>query len=179
MARRIVTLCCALILIPQAALADAGIPTLLFFGLGYAWLFLVPVIVVEALCATRILQLRYGAALPVVAWANVVSTVIGIPAGYLISVASLAALPATRALFERYPYLLGVYEGLEMSSVLGVAFAMAPLFYLASVIIEAKVVRARLRRSGGPVELAWKWSWWANAASYVPICVWLASQTFG
>jgi len=114
----------------------------------------------------------------IVGLANVVSTVVGIPVAYLAAVLPAAMVPATRGLFGRFPYILGFFEGEPTTHVLGVALAMAPLFYLGSVVVEAGLVRFIISERHGPAELAWKWSWWANAASYVPICAWLAFQTF-
>ena len=65
-------------LLPSIAWADAGIPMLVLVWPG-AWLALLPVVLVEALVARRLLRLGFRRSLKVALVANLVSTGVGIP----------------------------------------------------------------------------------------------------
>jgi hypothetical protein len=67
-----------LVAMPSPALANVGIP-MLAYAWPVAWLLLIPVILLEALVARRILRAGWSSALKITGLSNFVSTLIGIP----------------------------------------------------------------------------------------------------
>jgi hypothetical protein len=159
-------------LVPTVAWADAGIPMLFLVWPG-AWMVLVPVVLVEALFARKLLRLSVGRSLKVAFVANLVSTGVGIPITWLGLL--LLELPAgiLGAAFESHPYVqvalfpftvawLGPVEQLWIVVVAAIILCIP--FYFASIWIEYLIARRLLPDlEEGRVR---KWSRIANGASY-------------
>src|SRR5260370_1208577 len=72
----------ALALCPSTVLADVGLPMLVFVWPA-SWILLVPIVLVEAVIARRILALPPARCLKISFVANLVSTMVGIPLAWL------------------------------------------------------------------------------------------------
>ena len=67
-----------LIFLPNSAQADIGLPMLAIVWPG-SWILILPIIILEALIAKRILNSNWGLAFKISGAANAVSTIVGIP----------------------------------------------------------------------------------------------------
>jgi hypothetical protein len=136
------------LLAPSNAWANPIIPPIAFVWPA-AWILLVPVVVIEAAFAVRILGVMFGSGMRLAFWANLWSTALSVPIG---------------TCFNPIPLML--LRG-ENSGVAGdlVFFAslILPLYAL-SVIAEYWVVRRLIDQSLR--KKAWRWAWLANGVTY-------------
>jgi hypothetical protein len=135
---------------PSTALADAIIHPIVVIW-PVAWLALLPVVLVEAGVARRILGWSSGRAFRMATVANLFSTLIGVPVG-----TCLNPLP-----------LLGYAEKLWFLP------AMALPLYGVSVVSES-LVACQFMEPNVPRRMAWRWAIVANAVSYLFILAALA-----
>ncbi len=174
-----------LLLLASVVHADAGVPMIMLVWPA-AWLALIPVILIEAQVARRVLGLEAKQAIEVSTGANLASTIVGIPlawAGMLLVefiVTTQVHLPAAADPGTWQRRLLVAVYTLSMSAWIppvegGDAVWMVPAsmmvlsvgFFFASVWVERVAVRRML-----PVELhgsVRRWSWHANILSYFAI----------
>jgi hypothetical protein len=165
-------------LVPSVASADAGIPMLVLVWPG-AWLALLPVVLVEALVARRLLRLRFGRSLRVALVANLVSTGVGIPVTWLglVLVEMLGALGiagttvfATDFESDRwfqlafFPFMAAWLPDSAPWMVVAAAIVLCVPFYFVSVWLEFLVAR-RFLPEFERVQVK-RWSRIANAVSY-------------
>jgi len=170
------------ILWPRVALANAGLP-MLFIMWPAAWVSFVPVVLVEAWIARRVLETPWPRSLRVATLANAVSTIVGIPITWvMLTVAEFVTfdviggrnVPGLMGTVLSAPWLGPSGFGEYWRVPLAAALLCVP-FALASVAIEgviagwtlAELPRARVRR----------WAWVANAGTYgllfVAALIWL------
>ncbi len=135
------------------ALANMGIP-MLAIAWPALWLSFVPVVLIEACFLKRMIGVTFGNATKAMLYANMVSTLVGVPlvwgmllaiefaigstllSGELTSKASIVAMTIIGA-----PWIGG---GGETSLDVAVAFAiLAVWFCLASILVEHRVLRRR------------------------------------
>jgi hypothetical protein len=116
-----------------------------------AWIILLPVVFIEAMVATYILGITYGAGLRVSFWANLFSTLLGVPIGSCVN-----------------PLLYMGHLGRSPieSDLLFMVSLLLPLYFL-SVLSEGWLVR---RIVDEPLKSkAWRWAWVANGVTYALI----------
>ncbi|WP_437995848.1 hypothetical protein WMF26_32130 [Sorangium sp. So ce185] len=156
---------------PKAALANVGIP-MLVFAWPASWIAFVPVVLVEAAVARRVLRLPTREAIKLSLAANAWSTLAGIPITWaLLTVLEMTVAPilamarddlgtaATLLMVPiSAPWLGPVKEGWRVLA--AGAFLCVPFFF-ASVWIEARSARRRV-----PAADALRWAKRANAATY-------------
>jgi hypothetical protein len=135
---------------PSTASADSIIHPIVVIW-PVAWFALVPVVLVEAAVARKILGWSYGRAFRMATVANLFSTLIGVPVG-----TCLNPLP-----------LLGHAQGWWFLP------AMALPLYGVSVVCEALVAN-QFMEPNAPRRMVWRWALVANAVSYLLILVALA-----
>lgn len=169
--------------IPSSARADAGVPMLALIWPA-AWILFLP-IVAEAWMARRIVGLTVKRSLLASAGANAVSTLVGIPLVWgLLVVIELTVSKGGQALgldtFWHRAYAVTVqaawlipYESELHWMVPLAAIVLLVPFFFASVFIEQMVFRRFCRPSP---DLARRWSWMANAASYALILTGLVAM---
>jgi hypothetical protein len=171
---RLVPLAVAVLATPCVARADAGVPMLALVWPASWYLFL-PVVAVEAWIGRKITGLPLKRAALASAVSNAASTLVGLPLAWgLFLAVELIVSGGGRALgidtFWRRVFAVTVqapwlipYES-ELHWMIPVA-AMVLLvpFFFASVLIERTVFR---RFDGVTPELARRWSWVANLATY-------------
>jgi hypothetical protein len=165
-------------LVPSVVWADAGIPMLVLVWPG-AWLALVPVVLIEALVARRILELGWGRSLRVALVANLASTGLGIPVTWLglvlvemlgaavgMAGASLGvALEPGRWLeIAFFPLMAAWLSDSAPWMVVAAAIVLCVPFYFVSVWLEFFVAR-RFLPEFDRVQVK-RWSRIANAVSY-------------
>ncbi len=137
--------------------ADVGLPTVALY-LPFAWLALVPIIIIEAGYGTRRYDLSFRRAFVAQAGANCLSTIIGIPITWL----GIVLLQ-----FFTIPSGTGPAWLLPEPNPWTVAAAIAVLtvvFYFMSVVTEGFVV-ARFFRDL-PRKTTWRWMMEANGITY-------------
>ena len=158
---------------PTVARADAGIPMLMLVW-PPAWALFVPIVVVEALVARRLLALPYLECARLSLVANARSTIIGIPLTWLVLVLlemtlgmALASLVQSSA--------LGQFFLVPLSSAWLMPNAKRWQVYLAAAIlcVPFLLVSIRLERWSAarsiPADQARRWAKAANLATYLPI----------
>jgi hypothetical protein len=153
--------------------ADAGVPMIAIYW-PPAWLLLLPVIALEAWLARRMLRTAWPRAWAASALANVASTVVGIPATWLVLAvielrwASGAAGLQTwtdraYAVTVQAPWLIP-YERHLWWMVPAAAGMLSVAFWAVSAVSERYVAGWLLR--GADPTAVWRWALTANAASY-------------
>jgi hypothetical protein len=171
--RRSAVIVALLLLLPATAHANAGVPMLAFVWPGF-WLAFIPIVLIEALVARRVLGLALSDGLRVSLSANLWSTALGIPltwlalllpemgAGY--AVASLE-LEATGPGWYLLAPLMAPWLGPGATSwqVYAAAAWLCIPFCLMSMWIEGWAASRRLSR-----EHARKWARAANLVTYGP-----------
>ncbi len=154
-----------------ATIANAGVPMILVQWVGMA-IALVPIIIVETLILWATIRQRYGRVLAVVALANLVTTVVGVPVAWFLSCITEIFLdaavnwsndPAVHAVTHAawlHPYEddLGWMIPLAFMVLLGPAFII-------SVVIEGLIARKMLEEL--PRRKVWSAVLRANVVSYV------------
>jgi hypothetical protein len=171
---------------PSLANADVGIP-MLYFVYPALVLLLLPIIVVEALCAKKILACSLRTALLVSAAANGLSALVGVPFTWLgLLLVEFAAMGILPHLLPKPPRLVGEVLGLLLGSawispvehtwpIYVSAMVLCVPFYFMSVWVEARLVRRVL--SSATDEAVRKWSRQANLLSYSLILLGLLVMT--
>jgi hypothetical protein len=168
-----------LLAMPSVGRADAGLPMIALLWPA-SWVLLLPIILVEAHVAKRVLALQRGTALRMSAKANLVSTLAGIPLTWLVlfllEVLALSSGIAGDGRTRPSPLVASLL--LPLMAPMGVrmfpsedqdwdpvaaAMWLCAMFFLVSVWLEARVVAWR---SGISIVDARRWSWRANLASY-------------
>jgi hypothetical protein len=169
--RLVALLAFAMALLPSNALADAGLPMIAIVWPASAIVFL-PVVMVEALVARRLLGLTFRKSLAVSALANAASTIGGIPVTWALLVLPLlgvAFLPDALR-FLAVPFYAAWLPPIEKAWPVPLAMAILCVpFFFASVFVERWVAR-RFLRCLGTLEVG-RWSWVANLWSYGAITV--------
>jgi hypothetical protein len=170
-------------------LADAGIP-MIFVTFPLMVCALIPVIVIEAMVAKPLLDARFGRSVWVLAVANVVSTLLGIPAAWVIvcvlelvfwgALAAVSSKLPDSAAFKVLTVILsaGWLGPMESDAYWAIPLAaiilLTPSFFL-SWYIEAFVIDHMTDREW---KVARATSFKANLASYSALfvcgCLWLA-----
>jgi hypothetical protein len=145
-------------------------------------LLLIPIIAIEAAILSKVLQLSLGLALRLAAFANLASTLIGIPMtwGALLGVELLSTRMRFYSILVQAPWLLPLRD--EREGLIPVAnLILLPFYFLASVYIEQWI----MRRSRGDIDARGvrRAAWLANAATYALLLlgslVWLLRSAGG
>lgn len=164
-----------LVCVAPSASANAGVP-MLFVVWPASWLLLVPVILIEAWVAVRMLGIGFVMGLKLSARVNLITTLIGIPATWAILVGVQIGsgwidgkwLPETLAgkiaiVTLQSPWLMSFEEHLDWMVPAAAAFLCIP-FFLMSVAIEAEAACRFLRdRDAKAIR---RWAWLANGLTY-------------
>ena len=173
MTNKIILFVVVLLLVACPAYADMGIPMIAWI-LPVSWLSLIPIILVEAIVAARLLKKNYWAALKLSTAANTISTIIGIPVTWLLMTFAQMLVGGDRAhglttfaqkmyaVTIQSPWLLpyGKSSLRWMFPAAGI-FLCVPFFF-ASVLCEYLVVKKFCDNS----VIVKHWSWIANAITY-------------
>src|SRR4051794_12752404 len=158
-----------LLLAPTTAVyANVGIP-MLAYAWPAAWILLIPVIVLEALVARRILRANWSSSLKLAGLSNFISTLVGIPLawGAALLVAMVASfvksvLPRSFPDWALFPFYAAWLPPLTDRYLWLLPAAGAVLcipFFLASVWIERRVAQ---RFAGFESTDIGRWAWRAN-----------------
>ncbi len=126
-----------------------------------AWALLIPIVLIEAAIAVRVIGVRFSQGVWLSFLANLVSTVIGVPIG-------TCANP--------FPLMMIAHGGGNgLASQLSFFATLLPPLYLVSVLTEGWVARRYLAE---PIERqkAWRWAWLANLVTYGLISVGLLAM---
>lgn len=160
----------AFVLWPQTASADAGLPMIVLIWPA-SWLAFVPIVVVEAAVARRMLRFSWRDAGLLSLVANAWSTIVGIPLTWVgmlvvewVAVLGVQPLPASAhwvALPFMAPWFLPTAKGWD---VFAAAAVLCVPFYFVSFRIEARSACRRVSR-----EDAMRWAKVANLFTYGPI----------
>ena len=144
-----------------------------------SWLLFVPIVLVEAFVGARVLSLSYWRALKMVSLANLTSTLVGIPLTWLVLcmvrmlypgnvIGEEASLRNVLVAAIASPWLdPAAFQSRWMIPT--AALALCVPFFFVSVWMEGSVVRRFAPESVS--DRAFRWSWRANLATYVPIGV--------
>jgi hypothetical protein len=159
----------------SVASANAGVPMLYLVWPG-SWVLFVPIVVVEAIVARRLLGLAVRRSLALSAVANAASTLVGIPAtwGALLLVElvatsggkeyGLGTVPRKIFAFTVQAPWLGPYENdLDWLIPSAAIFLCIPFFFV-SVLIE-RFVAWKMAPTCPPATVS-RWGWRANLLSY-------------
>jgi hypothetical protein len=175
-----------LLLAPSQAHADMGLPMLAVVWPG-SWILFIPITILEAAVARKILNTNWKQSLKISAVANAASSVAGIPIAWLsllLPFGLLGALIFYLPLPESIkPYLMIPFYALWLPPITAKQAWMVPLsaailcipFFYASIIIETGVGKKMLASS--EIEIIRKWAWKANVYSYGAIVVVLIGLT--
>lgn len=159
-------------------IANAGIPMLEVIWPA-AWLSLAPVIVIEGLLARRMLGIPARRAIGAAAVANLVSTFVGIPLvwGVLATIEVMhfgtgEGMGTTGlqvyAVTVQAPWLVPYMEHLAWMVPVA-TIVLAPVFYVASVLVEHAVCRFWF--GAIPARRRWRWALAANGISYAALTI--------
>ena len=173
------------VMMGATASADAGIP-MIMVAWPAACLALLPIVLVEAVVARRILGLPPGKAIRASLVANIASTLIGIPLSWVVmlvvelvvtSQMQHLAIGPPEAWYQRLlaglmmlsmaPWLPPIERGESLWMLPASMMTLSVGFFIASVFIERVVMRTVV-----PAEVYGRlraWSWQANALSYSAI----------
>jgi hypothetical protein len=163
-----------LVTFPCSARADAGVPMLALIWPA-SWILFIPIVAVEAWIARKIVGLSVKRSILAATVANAVSTLVGIPLVWGgLALAEIVVSNGGEALgvdsFWRRVYAVTVqapwlipYESELHWMVPLAAIVLLVPFFFASVFIERMAFR---RFCISSPELARRWSWVANGATY-------------
>jgi hypothetical protein len=140
-----------LLLEPSSAWANPIIPPVVVVWPA-AWILFVPVVLIEAVFAMRVLRVRFGEGLRLSFWANLFSTVLGVPIGTCLN---------------PIPFMLAGGENSGIAGDLVFSAALLLPLYILSVLAEAWVVRRLV--DGSTRKKVWRWAWLANGVTYALI----------
>jgi hypothetical protein len=139
-------------LCPSLAYADAGLP-LIFVTYPAMFIALIPIVLIEAMVLARVLQIKYRSGVFPSLWANLASTLAGIPLAWLcmfavqmgMAVISLSLLHHPTVLSKIYPLSFPAWippTGLDglwtIALTIGIGFIPA---YFISVALEFLIIR--------------------------------------
>lgn len=162
------------VLTPTSANADIGIPMIGHFW-PVAWVFLVPVIVIEAVAFYFIVNRSCWSSIKVSSIANVITTILGIPVTWVLLVLFQCVIGggSARGIYTvsekvyavtvQSPWLIPYEEELKWMCPAAAAFLCIPFFFM-SVFVEYVVAKklSKSKDSG----LTKRWAWIANLLSY-------------
>jgi hypothetical protein len=182
---RVLFLVCLSFALPHSARADAGIPMLLFVWPA-AWILLVPVILIEALVARRVLALPFRRSLRISTVANLWSTFLGIPLTWLAMLAfeyAIGGIATALNIGDIGPVgflpfsaaWIGPVGRPDAWLVPAAALVLCVPFFFMSVWVEYRVVRRSFPEEEWPSVK--KWSWTAHSFTYAAIAVALGVTT--
>lgn len=172
----------AVLLWPATASANAGLPMLVIVW-PVSWLLYFPIVLIEMVVATRVLETGLRQSLRVSAIANLASTLVGIPfawgAALVLELGLGGALSATDSeVGTIHAWLLLLLTApwpgpsTQPWMVLASAIVLCVPFFFASVLAEALVARRLLPEiSSARIQ---RWVWRSNMLSYGGIVVLLA-----
>ena len=179
-----VRLCAAAVLamtgFAAPAHADAGAPMLALVW-PCAWILLIPIILVEAVVAVRVLKLGFWAGVKIAGIANLVSTLVGIPVTWVLLVLiqmltggggawGIDTIPRkVLAVTWQSPWLIP-YESEFYWMVPAAAAVLCVPFFFMSVWCENLVARRFFAKEERPNVL--RWAWKANLLSYGLVILW-------
>ena len=166
------------ILAPTTARADGGVPMLALLWPA-SWIALIPIVIIEAWIARRIIGLAWKPALIRSSIANAVSTFIGIPLAWGALLIAQIGLTGGRRTFGMYtlpqklfvaiiqapwpkPYREDIYGHLDWLIPSAAIVLLIPLFF-ASVYLERWAFDRKKQLEKGLVR---SWSWKANLMTY-------------
>jgi hypothetical protein len=136
------------LLLPSMAYANPIIPPIVVLWPA-AWLLFFPVVFIEASLAVWIVGIRYSEGLRISIWANLLSTLVGVPVATCFN-------PIPVMITGRWAYGAGPDFLLLVSLPL--------LLYLSAVLTEGWLARRLLEESHR--QKAWRWAWLANLATH-------------
>jgi hypothetical protein len=158
LALRVGAVIAAVILLwPSSTRADTILHPIAFVWPA-AWLLFIPLVLIEAAIAVRIVGIGHSKGFWVSLWANMLSTLVGVPIGTCFNPVPLM-------------FMWGSTPKGIASQLLFWTSLLFPL-YLVSVIVEAWVAWRFLDESHG--QKAWRWAWLGNLATYALISAGLA-----
>jgi hypothetical protein len=170
---------------PTSAGADTGIPMLVVVWPS-AWALFIPVVLVEAYVARRLLSLSFAESAKLSFIANAWSTFVGIPLGWLalfliemVGGLGLSLLkPEVKGAWLLLSPLFAAWLGPAPRGwhIYAAAACLCVPFMLVSIRVESWSAQKRV-----PAEQARRWARIANLITYVPILctlVWLAISTW-
>lgn len=164
--------------IPTLAYANVGLPMIALL-LPPAWTLLVPIVVLEAAVGSLKFGVPFGRALKAQAFANALSTIIGLPLAWCaLAVLQLSCCgtalgletPARRiyAVTVQAPWLIP-YEHDFWWMIPAASVVLASLFCALSIVLEYPIVK---RFAGSDfAATAWPWVLRANVLSYLTLVV--------
>lgn len=174
--RMLVAVVLLIVFCPRAS-ADMGVPML---GLMWpaAWLLLVPIVLLEAWVAVRVLAVPFREGFELAGGSNLFSTALGIPVTWVMLLIlgvwlgpgldqhahSHFALAASDALNSVWIFPDDAENGWQGWLVIQAAMILCVPFFLMSVAVEGWLVRKGVET---PIrERVWRWAWQANLLSY-------------
>jgi hypothetical protein len=169
----------ALVCLP--ARANMAIPTVVAVWPA-SWQLLIPIVLIETWVAMRVLGLPFGAGLKSVGWANIVSTLIGIPVtGIGIFLFQIAVMAVTK--WQPHT-LMGEFVSATVAWVEYTPYWMVPAsvgvvcvpFFFMSVYVERRSMEKHLAQVDGASVR--RWAWQANLLSYGLIEIGLGIATY-
>jgi hypothetical protein len=170
---------CLVLAVSSPVLANAGYPMIIAIWPA-AWLLFAPVLLVETVVAIRVLKSGFDNALGLSFFANLASTLVGIPVTWFLLAMVVAEgaqvwTPPDTAAGRIAEVTLGSPWLLPREAhpdhfawmVPAAGLTLCIPFFFMSVVCEGLIARLLL----GPTRRkeAWRWAWLANAASYVII----------
>jgi hypothetical protein len=172
--QRIYWLATILLFIPAIAYADTGVPMLALLWPA-SWVLFIPIVVIEAWVARRILELDWQTSLKKTGIANAVSTLIGIPLtwGALVIVEIMLSQGGRAygintlsgkiiAVTVQAPWLIPYESDLDWMIPAASIVLLIPFFFV-SVFIERWIFGRKSQLNKAKVK---SWSWKANLLSY-------------
>lgn len=178
-ARRAIVVSGLLALAASPVYADMGLP-MIALVIPASWLLFVPVVLAEAVVASRLLDKDYWGGVKQSAAANAVSTIVGIPVAWILLVVVqmvtgggyarglMTAGQRVYAVTVQSPWLIP-YEQNEMRWMVPTAgLVLCIPFFFASVVCEYLVMK---KLNPGKEAAVKRWAWSANAISYGIIAV--------
>src|SRR5262249_40553701 len=117
-----------------------------------AWILLVPIVLIEAAIAVRILRVRFRTGVCLSFWANLFSTAVGVPIGTCVDPIPLM--------------LIGAHSSGLSGDLLFFGTMLLQLYFL-SVLTDAWAVRRLVDESVR--KKVWQWAWLANGVTYALI----------
>lgn len=180
--RMLATVAIVILASPSTARADAGVPMLVLIWPA-SWVLFIPIVALESWIAGKILGIPPRRSFFAAATANAVSTLVGIPLVWVLLVlGELVLSGGGRAFgidsFWRRVFAVTVqaawlipYDSELHWMIPTAAMVLLVPFFFASVFVERLVFH---RFVSSQPDLARRWSWLANAASYGLLLVALA-----
>ena len=163
-----------LILLPTVAQADAGLPMLALLWPAF-WVLFIPIVIIEAWVARRIIELTWKTSLIRAGLANAASTLIGIPLTWGVLVVFEMILPRGGeaygvdtlsgkliAITVQAPWLIPYESDLDWMIPAASIVLLIPFFFT-SVFIERWIFGRKNQIDKAKIK---SWSWKANLLTY-------------